>query len=247
MLRRVPWLVSVLSLFAACSSGNGSTGDAGTTRDASTSDAKPTDGGSSGTESGTDGAAGSCLGSTLLAALGKDRLIVGLTGSDAAAASAPFDLRYVYLSGGLFTNTTPCTTCGTSCGTTWWGCYNTPPGAYATDFIMSAQKASPAQVPMFTYYEILADGRRHDQRLPRGDRRGHGRGDEHGIMTRYYNDWRFLLHTIGTTKAMLHIEPDFWGYVRQAGDPTTLAAVVGAVNRPTAPRSRRRSPAWVSA
>jgi hypothetical protein len=49
-------------------------------------------------------------------------------------------------------------------------------------------------------------------------------------MTRYYNDWRFLLQTIGQTKALLHIEPDFWGYVRQAGDPTTLPAAVSSVN-----------------
>jgi hypothetical protein len=49
-------------------------------------------------------------------------------------------------------------------------------------------------------------------------------------MTRYYNDWRFLLQQIGTTKAMLHIEPDFWGYVRQAGDPTTLPAAVASAN-----------------
>jgi hypothetical protein len=49
-------------------------------------------------------------------------------------------------------------------------------------------------------------------------------------MTRYYNDWRFLLQTIGSAPALLHIEPDFWGYVRQAGDPTTLPAVVSAGN-----------------
>jgi hypothetical protein len=225
-------LVSILSLLAACSGGNGSTdagtGDAGT-GDASTSDVKPSDSGS-GTESGTDGAGGSCLGSSLLAALGKDRLIVGLTGSNAAAASAPFDLRYVYLSGGLFTNTTPCTTCGTSCGTTWWGCYNTPPGAYATDFIMSAQGASPAQVPMFTYYEILQTAVATITGFQEGTAEVTVAATSTGIMTRYYNDWRFLLNTIGTTKVMLHVEPDFWGYVRQAGDPTTLAAVVGAVN-----------------
>lgn len=49
-------------------------------------------------------------------------------------------------------------------------------------------------------------------------------------MTRYYNDWRFLLQTIGDQTALLHVEPDFWGYVRQAGDPTALPAAVGAAN-----------------
>jgi hypothetical protein len=36
--------------------------------------------------------------------------------------------------------------------------------------------------------------------------------------------------TVAPTKVMLHIEPDFWGYVRQAGDPTALAAAVGSAN-----------------
>ena len=34
------------------------------------------------------------------------------------------------------------------------------------------------------------------------------------FLTRYLDDWRFLLQKIGTSQAMLHIEPDFWAYVR---------------------------------
>jgi len=188
-----------------------------------------------GTGSGTgvgsrDGGPGTCLGSSLLTALGKDRLIVGLTSSNAAAAAAPYDLRYVYISGGLFTSTTPCTSCGGSCGGSWWGCYNTPPGAYATDFIASAATASPAQVPMFTYYEILQTAQATISGFQEGTAEVTQAATNVGIMTRYYNDWRFLLQQIGQTKAMLHIEPDFWGYVRQAGDPTTLAAAVASAN-----------------
>ncbi len=66
-------------------------------------------GGASGMEGGSGGtiasgadAAGSRLGSSFLSALGKQRLIVGVSGSNAAEGVAPYDLRYVYLSGGLF-------------------------------------------------------------------------------------------------------------------------------------------------
>jgi hypothetical protein len=225
MRRRILWSASLLSLFAACSGGS-ATGPG----DASTDATKPPDSGTTGSDAGNDGAQGSCLGSSLLAALGKDRLIVGLTGSDMAAAAAPFDLRYVYLSGGLFTNPTPCTTCGTSCGTTWWGCYNTPPGMYASYFVTSAQGATPAQVPMFTYYEILQTAVATINGFQEGTAEVTVAATNVGIMTRYYNDWRFLLNIIGTTKVMLHIEPDFWGYVRQAGDPTMLAAAVSSAN-----------------
>ncbi len=50
-------------------------------------------------------------------------------------------------------------------------------------------------------------------------------------MARYFADWRFLLQQIGMTRALLHIEPDFWGYAEQhAGDPTTEMAAVASAN-----------------
>jgi hypothetical protein len=182
-----------------------------------------------GTEAGKhDGATGGCLGSAFLSALGKDRLVVGLTGSSAAAAAAPYDIQYIYLSGGL--PTTPCTACGSACDAPWWGCYNTPPGAYATDFIASAKGETPSQVPMFTYYEILQTAEARISGFQEGTAEATVAAVNVGIMTSYYDDWRFLLQAIGSTTAILHIEPDFWGYVRQAGDPTTLPAAVGSAN-----------------
>jgi hypothetical protein len=189
------------------------------------------DSGSGGTvASGTD-AAGSCLGSSFLSALGKDRLIVGVSGSSAAEGAAPYDLRYVYISGGLFSSSTPCTSCS-SCAPSgsWWGCYNTPPGMYATYFLQGAAAATPPQVPMFTYYEILQTAQATITNFQEGTAEATQAATNTGIMTRYYNDWRYLLQAIGQTKALLHIEPDFWGYVRQAGDPTTLPAAVSSVN-----------------
>jgi hypothetical protein len=177
----------------------------------------------------SDGGA-SCIGSSLLSTLGKNRLLVGLSGSATAAAAAPYDLQYIYISGGLFSSTTPCTSCSSCAPGTWWGCYNSPPGTYATSFINSATGESPAQIPMFTYYEILQTAQATISGFQEGTAEATQAATNVGIMTRYYNDWRFLLQKIGSTKALLHIEPDFWGYVRQAGDPTTLAAAVSSAN-----------------
>jgi hypothetical protein len=211
--------IVMMVLVAACNHGQSD----------ATSDGGGSSGGGGGGGNGS-GSAGSCLGSTVLGALGASHLVVGMSGTDTAAASAPFDLRYVYLSGGLFASTTPCTACGSSCSSSWWGCYNSPPGAYATLFMSSATGASPAQTPMFTYYELLQTAQATITGFQEGTAEVTQAATDSGIMTRYYNDWRFLLQTIGNARVLLHIEPDFWGYVRQAGDPTTLAAQVGAVN-----------------
>jgi hypothetical protein len=101
---------------------------------------------------------------------------------------------------------------------------------YATYFIQGAAAATPPQIPMFTYYEILQTAQATLSGFQEGTAEATEAVTNTGIMTRYYNDWRFLLQTIGQTRALLHIEPDFWGYVRQAGDPTTLPAAVGSVN-----------------
>ena len=77
------------------------------------------------------------------------------------------DLRYQYLSGGIFDGTSPCTSCATGCttsgtscantvGCAWWGCWQydqDPPGAYVRNFVSTAK--SHSQIPMFTYYQIL--------------------------------------------------------------------------------------------
>jgi hypothetical protein len=248
--------LSVASLVVACSSKGGNDkgsdanpsqtaeGDGGQGASSSGATSGSASGGGSGASSGgassgvgsssggtAADAAGSCLGSSFLSALGKDRLIVGVSGSGTSETAAPYDLRYVYLSGGLFSSSTPCTSCS-SCAPmgSWWGCYNTPPGMYATYFIQGAADASPPQIPMFTYYEILQTAQATLSNFQEGTAEATVAATNTGIMTRYYNDWRFLLQTIGQTKAVLHIEPDFWGYVRNAGDPTTLPAVVGSVN-----------------
>jgi hypothetical protein len=185
------------------------------------------------------GGAASCLGSQLLGSLGKDHLLVGLSGSDASAGAAPYDLRYLYISGGIPEGSGPCASCDLACtatnhsndppslsscdnahGCVWWGCWQwdqVAPGDYARGFIATAKAAkSGPQIPMFTYYELL-------QSMPGVTWKGN-EGDSEvkqvsdvAFMSRYYTDWRFLLKQVGTEVVLLHVEPDFWGYAAQRG------------------------------
>lgn len=171
-----------------------------------------------------------CLSTPLLSSLGKTNILVGGSMTAATAKKAPFDGRYMYLSGGLFDSATPCASCATSCmadGTTcansgpgcaWWGCWQSdqdPPGGYVRGFVDENQantyeSAARPLVSMITYYEEL-----HVSKLGEGSAQLAALEDQ-AKLQRYLNDWRFLLQQIGDDVALLHIEPDMWGYVQQA-------------------------------
>ncbi len=182
----------------------------------------------------------SCLGAALLAGLGRDHVLAGASMEDAVAAQAPFDLRYIYISGGLFDGAAPCQSCASGCtaggascananpnGCAWWGCWQwdqVPPGQYLVDFAKTAQGDS--QIPMVTYYQILQASQ-----VQEGTAEVTVAARDAKFMARYFADWRFLLQKIGAANAFLHIEPDFWGYAEQAGgDPHALAAAVASAN-----------------
>lgn len=198
-----------------------------------------TGGSSVGGVSGAGGGASACIGKDLLAALGKDTVLVGASMEDATAAKAPFDGRYLYLSGGFFDGSAPCTSCASGCtaagddcsnaaGCGWWGCWQwdqDPPGQYVADFVGKNEKASPKQTPMFTYYEELQGSG-----LAEGATQVAGLNDA-AFLTRYFADWRLVLQKIGSHPALLHIEPDFWGYVEQSNaDPRAVPAKVTTAN-----------------
>jgi hypothetical protein len=224
------------------SSGSGGVSDSGLAR---------TDGSSGGngdaSQSRPDSAPGGCLGASQLAALGKSHLMIGVSPSDdATAAAAPFDLRYVYVSGGLSDGNAPCTSCASACsvggqtcansggGCAWWGCYQSdanPPGEYARTFDSTGAAASPPQIPMFTYYEILQTATNTFTGFQGGQAEVTQAATSVSLMARYFADWRFLLQQIGQSVAILQIEPDFWGYAEQArSDPTALSAAVASAN-----------------
>src|SRR5258707_702829 len=87
------------------------------------------------------------------------------------------------------------------------------PGSAAggvSGFASKCAGASPPQIPMVTYYQILqASG------VAEGSAEVTMAATNQTFMSRYYADWRFLLQKIGPSVAILHVEPDFWGYAEQ--------------------------------
>jgi len=193
--------------------------------------------------------AGSCGAKSFLAGLGKDHLLIGMSGTDASAAAAPYDLRYQYISGGIPDGGGPCQRCDPTClatdhgqnpprtascdnasgGCAWWGCWQwdqDPPGAFARAFRDGA--ATRSEIPMFTYYELL-------QSMPspsEGDAEVQVVADR-AFMARYLADYRFLLQQIGDTTAFVHVEPDFWGYAAQRGVACSAIPAAVATANPT--------------
>jgi hypothetical protein len=180
----------------------------------------------------------------MLASLGKTSMIVGIGASEqpTTATLAPFDAQYVYISGGLPDGTGPCASCAGSCttgggarscasssGCAWWGCWQydqDPPGDYVRGFASTCAGISPPQIPMITYYQILQSSGV-DQGAPEVMQAA----TDAAFMGRYFADWRFLLQQIGSTQALLHIEPDFWGFAQQiTNDPTSEMAAVASAN-----------------
>lgn len=183
--------------------------------------------------------AGACLGADLLAALGKAHVLVGFADDDATRALAPWDLQYKYLSAGIPDGAGPCTSCLTACtqagrscsnasGCGWWGCWQwdqEPPGKYVGDFVAPAGAPKSGVVPMITYYEILQSS---------GAQEGAGEvaaANDLAFMRRYLADWRFVLQNVGAQRALLHLEPDFWGYCEHVStDPSAIPAAVASAN-----------------
>jgi hypothetical protein len=224
-------------------SGSGSSVGGGSGGSGSSSGGSGSGGGSTSSSgsSGGDGGAGSCLGASFLSGLGKSKLIIGGSMAAATASSAPFDLQYEYISGGLPDGNGPCSSCATGCttnGTTcansgpgcaWWGCWQydqDPPGDYIRGFASTCAGESPPQIPMLTYYQLLQSSG-----VTEGAPEVTQAATNATFMARYFADWRFLLQQIGQGVALLHIEPDFWGYAeQQSEDPTSLAAAVASAN-----------------
>jgi hypothetical protein len=181
-----------------------------------------------------------CLASPILTDLGaKQGLLVGADMSESVAELAPFDIQYLYLAGGLADGDVPCASCGSGCtaggiscsgasGPTcgWWGCWQDPalpPGQYVRDLLRRTQAAG--RIPLISYYELLQTSN-----VTEGSAEIAALRDV-ALMTRYFNDWRFVLGQIGNSRALLHVEPDLWGYAEQVGaDPHHIAAAVRTAN-----------------
>jgi hypothetical protein len=161
-------------------------------------------------------------------------LLVGFAGSATTAAKPGFHLHYQYISG-VIAPSADCLAAGRAkaagCGADWWGTWQwdqDPPGAFVRGFVADAEAAH--LLPMFTYYVLLpASG------VAEGAPEVTQAARDPYFLRRYLNDFRFFLAQLGCHRALVHLEPDFWGYaqqeaVRTGGSAATLPAAVRSAN-----------------
>ncbi len=119
-------------------------------------------------------------------------------GAAAMKATAPFGFRYQYLAGGV----------NTSGG---WSTWNTD-GDFPTFYIQDS--VENGIIPVFSYYMLL-------QSTPGGGSESDANFtnlNNTATMTSYYKDVKLFFQKAGafpTQKVVLHVEPDFWGYMEQ--------------------------------
>ena len=168
---------------------------------------------------------GMCPEATFLKSFDKERLLIGAMAEDMFFTQNPnvLDVRYIYLADAIFTGP-EAPTQYMDADSRWWGWWQDrqqPPGQYLRDFLDKTERAG--QIPMITYYTFAQTSNAESQVSPANDV---------SFLTRYFNDWRFMLQQIGNRKAILHIEPDLWGYAqhRSPQSPDNIPAAVRAAN-----------------
>jgi hypothetical protein len=125
-------------------------------------------------------------------------------GAAALRKVAPFGFRYQYLAGGVNTGS-------------GWSTWN-PNGTFASMYV--AESWAHGELPMLTYYMLL-------QSKPAGGDEAHAdlaNLRTAATMSAYWDDVRLLFQRVkGAKPVVVHVEPDLWGYLEQAGE-TTLAS-----------------------
>ena len=117
----------------------------------------------------------------------------------------PLGFRYQYLAGGVNTGH-------------GWSTWN-PDGTFVTRYEQESWAAG--QIPVFTYYMLL-------QSKPGGGDEAHadiGNLQNPATMQAYWNDVQLLFQRTHSNKTVVvHVEPDLWGYLQQAGDVALASA-----------------------
>ncbi|MBU0620331.1 MAG: hypothetical protein KJ795_00655 [Gammaproteobacteria bacterium] len=175
--------------------------------------------------------------------MGHTKVMVGFSGGGSAGDDAPFDMQYQYFNSASFSSYDHAgciagTVANTSCsGWIAWQEDVAERGLFAKRFIDTAKartlnSASRPQIPYFTYYMVLPASGLAEGTSVTGETAAL---NDQVFLTTYFNDWRFLLQKIGTQQAMLHIEPDLFGYLKAraattTGLPSAIPAKVTASN-----------------
>jgi hypothetical protein len=126
--------------------------------------------------------------------------------------------RYQYLAGGVNTGS-------------GWSTWN-PDGTFASRYVAESRRAGVT--PVFTYYQLL-------QSKGAGDGKGEADRDlanlgDATLMKAYYQDFALVLQRVHDEDkgrlAVVHVEPDLWGYVEQragsSDDPNMVPAAVAS-------------------
>ncbi|HWJ57851.1 MAG TPA: hypothetical protein VNR90_16530, partial [Vicinamibacterales bacterium] len=134
-------------------------------------------------------------------------------GAAALAATAPFRFRYQYLAGGV----------NTGSGWSTWNSNGDFPKFYIQESV------AHNIVPVFTYYQLL-------QSTPGGGSESDadfGNLNNTATMTAYYNDLILFFQKAGgfpANRVVLHVEPDFWGYMEQRSTGDNAAGLPAKVS-----------------
>lgn len=157
------------------------------------------------------------------------RLEFGLDNLDVTwmtSSGVPWRYRFQYLAGGVNTPNNWLT----------WQDPAKPPGQFALDY-MTASAAAPANyIPVFTWYQLL-------QSTPSAGtselERDYNNLNNAATMDSYFASFKVLMLRAGEFggQVVIHVEPDFWGYMQQkaaGGDAAAVAAKVKSSGFPEA-------------
>lgn len=130
--------------------------------------------------------------------------------------------RYQYLAGGVNTGS-------------GWSTWN-PDGTFVSRYVAESRRAGVT--PVFTYYQLL-------QSHGAGDGKGEAEKDvanlaDASTMKAYYDDFALALRRVHDEArgrlAVVHVEPDLWGYAEQragaSDDPASVPAAVASSGDP---------------
>src|SRR5207245_5668500 len=155
------------------------------------------------------------------APLPADRLQFGLSNFDAGwmtSSGVPWKYRHQYLSPGG----------NTGKGWETWQDLSLPPGQFATDFMNNSTTAPASYIPVFTYYELLQSNP--STGASESDR-DFSNLNNAATMNAYYANFKLLMQNAGAygKQVVVHVEPDFWGYMQQRAGGSSAVAVSAQV------------------
>jgi hypothetical protein len=161
-------------------------------------------------------------------ALPSDRLHFGLANGPAdlgwmTSSGVPWRYRYQYLSAGV----------NTAVGWETWHDRSLPPGQFAADYMAASTTAPATYLPVFTYYEICQSNGAAGPAGCTGNESAvdYNNLNNTGTMAGYYGNFKLLMQKVGAygKPVVIHVEPDFWGYMQHRAAGQSAAAVSAMV------------------